>query len=230
MRTARDVTCPSITYPWGEYPIPVWGTPSWGTPWPPPPPPGTGVTPGKGPRASHWGTPRKVMGPVEVLWDGDGVPPGKDMGPVAVLWDGDGIHPPPPGAEIDENYLCWRALLYIIGGLNKITELYFELQNLKLCNRTRNCSFTLFQVHIPVLRERRSYFDASSCRGEEGHRSHFIDLYFRYTYPFFGSAAPILMHPPVEARRGTAPILLTSILDTRTRSSGAPLLFWLILQ
>ena len=27
------------------------------------------------------------MGPVEVLWDGDGVPPGKDMGPVEVLWD-----------------------------------------------------------------------------------------------------------------------------------------------
>ena len=25
---------------------------------------------------SHWGTPRKDMGPVEVLWDGDGVPPG----------------------------------------------------------------------------------------------------------------------------------------------------------
>ena len=23
-----------------------------------------------------WGIPRKVMGPVEVLWDGDGVPPG----------------------------------------------------------------------------------------------------------------------------------------------------------
>ena len=28
---------------------------------------------------------------VEVLWDGDRVPPGKDMGPVEVLWDGDGV-------------------------------------------------------------------------------------------------------------------------------------------
>ena len=31
------------------------------------------------------------MGPVEVLWDGDGVPPGKDTGPVEVLWDGDRV-------------------------------------------------------------------------------------------------------------------------------------------
>ena len=36
------------------------------------------------------GTPRKDMGPVEVLWDGDGYPPRKDMGPVEVLWDGVG--------------------------------------------------------------------------------------------------------------------------------------------
>ena len=33
------------------------------------------------------------MGPVEVLWDRDGVPPGKDMGPVEVSWDGDGVPP-----------------------------------------------------------------------------------------------------------------------------------------
>ena len=34
--------------------------------------------------------PRKDMGPVKVLCNGDGVPPRKDMGPVEVLWDGDG--------------------------------------------------------------------------------------------------------------------------------------------
>ena len=34
------------------------------------------------------------MGPMEVSWDEDGVPPGKDMGPVEVLWDGDGVPPP----------------------------------------------------------------------------------------------------------------------------------------
>ena len=34
-----------------------------------------GVPPGKGPGTSHWGTPQKGHGTVEVLWDGDGVPP-----------------------------------------------------------------------------------------------------------------------------------------------------------
>ena len=56
-----------------------------------------------------------------------------------------------------------------------------------------------------------------------------ILLCFRYTHPFFGSAAPILTHPPAEARRGAAPIIFYSVSDTRTRSSGAPLLFWRIL-
>ena len=40
------------------------------------------------------------MGPVEVLWDEDWVPPRKNMGPVEVLWDGDGVDgdevPPQP--------------------------------------------------------------------------------------------------------------------------------------
>ena len=30
-----------------------------------------------------------------------------------------------------------------------------------------------------------------------------ICTFDRYTYPFFGSAAPIMTHPPVEARRGS---------------------------
>ena len=88
---------PILTW-FGGYPILSWpgGTPScpgqevpdcdlaWGVPhpagvvpqsWP------VGVdTPGqvnpprKGPWTSHWGTPGKDMGPVEALWDGDGVP------------------------------------------------------------------------------------------------------------------------------------------------------------
>ena len=49
------------------------------------------------------------MGPVEVLWDGDGVPPRKDMGPVQVLWDGDGVPPPPPG---------WTNKLKLLPSLN----------------------------------------------------------------------------------------------------------------
>ena len=50
-------------------------------------------TPGKGPGTSDWGTPGKDMGPMEVLWDGDGVPPAKVMRPVEVLWDGNGVSP-----------------------------------------------------------------------------------------------------------------------------------------
>ena len=41
------------------------------------PPPPIGVPPRKGPETSHW------------------VPP-ENMGPVEVLWDGDGVNPPPP--------------------------------------------------------------------------------------------------------------------------------------
>ena len=44
-------------------------------------PPGTGVSLQQGPRTSHWGTPRKHMGPVGVLWGRDGVLPRKVMGP-----------------------------------------------------------------------------------------------------------------------------------------------------
>ena len=79
--------------------VPDPGTPPGGVPGPPLPPPGVdrqtkwnyylpvvlrtrAVITGKwyyGPVQwfpSHWGSPRKNMGPVEVLWDGDGVPPG----------------------------------------------------------------------------------------------------------------------------------------------------------
>ena len=53
----------------------------------------------------------KDMGPVEVLWDRDGVSPGKDMEPVEVLWDGGwGIPlPPPPGGGQSENITSRRT-------------------------------------------------------------------------------------------------------------------------
>ena len=44
-----------------------------------------------------WALPlKKDLWPVELLWDGDGVPPEKDLGPEEekVLWDGDGVPPP----------------------------------------------------------------------------------------------------------------------------------------
>ena len=50
--------------------------------------------------------PRKDMGPVDILWDGDRVFPRKDMGPVEVLWDRDGA-PPPPGCELTN----WNSYL-----------------------------------------------------------------------------------------------------------------------
>ena len=84
----------------GVLPVWDWGTPTWewGTPQP-----GTVSTPQEGTWTSHWGTPRKDMEPVEVLWDGDGYPTRKDMemgylkghGTSGILWDWDGVHPPP---------------------------------------------------------------------------------------------------------------------------------------
>ena len=71
---------PTMTW-LGEYPIltqlgvPImtWlgSAPSWGTP----PHLGLRYPPGKGSSTSHWGTPRKDTGPVEVLGNGYGVPP-----------------------------------------------------------------------------------------------------------------------------------------------------------
>ena len=67
-RTARAITCPRITYQGGGgYPMLSW--PGYILPlnW---------CIPQKGPRTSYCGIPpRKDMGPVEVLWDGDRVPP-----------------------------------------------------------------------------------------------------------------------------------------------------------
>ena len=39
------------------------------------------------PPSQDWGTPGKGRGPVA------GVPPRKDMGPVEILWNGDGVPP-----------------------------------------------------------------------------------------------------------------------------------------
>ena len=89
--TSRSVTGPSVTCPGGIPQFcPNWGytqsCPGWGGRTPVLsgqegipvlgyPPLGTGVPPGRdGPRTSHRGTPGRDMGPVEILWDVDGVP------------------------------------------------------------------------------------------------------------------------------------------------------------
>ena len=43
------------------------------------------------------------------VWDGDRVPRRKDMGPVEVLWDGDGVAPPPHECEQTENITSHRT-------------------------------------------------------------------------------------------------------------------------
>ena len=63
---------PILTCPDGGYPTSGWGGVTYDGVIPLS---GTRVQPGKGPGTSYWGTPRKDMGPVEVLWDGDVFPP-----------------------------------------------------------------------------------------------------------------------------------------------------------
>ncbi|XP_070175091.1 centrosomal protein of 120 kDa-like isoform X2 [Littorina saxatilis] len=47
--------------------------------------------------------------------------------------------------------------------------------------------------------------DLRSIKDNVSHNTIFVFL--RYTYPFFGSAAPILTHPPVEIRKGSEVLL-----------------------
>ena len=79
--TAAESMPPGGSHPWLGVNL-SWGTPHLGLGYPP----------------------RKDMGPVEVLWDGDGVnpPSRKDMGTVEVLWDGDGVAPPLPRVWTDK--------------------------------------------------------------------------------------------------------------------------------
>ncbi|CAG5135088.1 unnamed protein product, partial [Candidula unifasciata] len=41
----------------------------------------------------------------------------------------------------------------------------------------------------------------------DNHSTNTINVFLRYVYPFFGSAAPILTHPPVEIRKGSEVLL-----------------------
>ena len=47
---------------------------------------------------------------MEVLWNGDGVQRWKGIGPVEVLWDKDGVHP--PGGGQSENITSRRTTYY----------------------------------------------------------------------------------------------------------------------
>ena len=68
------------------------------------------------------GTPGKDIRPVEVLWDGDGVPPTKNMGPVEVLWDLDGVPPPPPTCGLTNKLKILPSLILRMRAITNITS------------------------------------------------------------------------------------------------------------
>ena len=117
---AHGITCPSITYPGVVYPILAGGGvphPDLAGGYPPP---GTevgtpclelGTPPRKGPGTNHWDTPQKGYGTIGSImgwrWSN---PPRKDMGPVKVLLEGDVVTPPPtPGGRQTENITSRRT-------------------------------------------------------------------------------------------------------------------------
>ena len=94
-----------------EYPIQDASSPGWCTP----------LDRDLGPVELLWDTDgvhhRKDMKPVELLWDGGGVPPGKDMEPVKVevLWSGNGVTPPPPPPNRHTPAKHYLPLYYVRG-------------------------------------------------------------------------------------------------------------------
>ena len=144
----RISSIPSAVLSWGVHHPWLGGTPSWGTPhsdlaggsssWGIPHA-GLGY-PWEGIWDQSLGYPRKGMGWVEVLSDGDGVPPPprKDMGPMEVLWDEDGVpltvwtykqtetitfpHPMDVGGNNQHIYLKnnIELLYFILGELNYV--------------------------------------------------------------------------------------------------------------
>ena len=101
----------------GGYPILSW-------PWSTPSCPGQGVpilswlgvshpvlARGGTPSCSDQGTPKKDMGPVEVLGDGDWVPPEREWD--QWKYDGDGVPPPPPmpGVNWQTNWKYYLPIL-----------------------------------------------------------------------------------------------------------------------
>ena len=50
--------------------------------------------------------------PVEVLWDGDEVPPGKDIRPMEVLWEGDGT--PKESHVTSGSIIGWYLMSYFV--------------------------------------------------------------------------------------------------------------------
>ncbi|GFO36195.1 centrosomal protein of 120 kda [Plakobranchus ocellatus] len=64
-------------------------------------------------------------------------------------------------------------------------------------------------IHNPAVPPQAHHFtfsvDLRSIRDNQSTNT--INIFLRYMYPFFGSAAPILTHPPVEIRKGSEVLL-----------------------
>ena len=132
-RTDRSISCPWLVLSGGGgepfpskeypvqsrgYPIPRWlpqfqagGIPVQGRGYPSPRQGGCPrVPPGRICETTGVLQPRRDLGPMEVLWNGDGVPPPqKGHGTSEVLWDGDGVNPPPGWGQID--WRLWKHYL-----------------------------------------------------------------------------------------------------------------------
>ena len=86
------------------------------------PPSGTELPPGKGPGTTHLGTPGKDIGHGSIMgWRL--LPARKDMGPVEVLWDGDGVPSPQQDGGQTENITSHHTTY--VGG--KITNIHYNL-------------------------------------------------------------------------------------------------------
>ena len=93
----------------GGYPISGWGCPMWD--W---------GTSGKGPGSSHWDTPQKGHGTSGSYGMEMGYPlTRKDMGPVEVLWDGDGV----PLQVWTDRHL-WKQYLPVVLRNNRLASRY----------------------------------------------------------------------------------------------------------
>ncbi|KAL8561303.1 hypothetical protein ACOMHN_047158 [Nucella lapillus] len=69
-------------------------------------------------------------------------------------------------------------------------------------------SISTSEVHHAVPPQAHHFTFALDLRSiRDNVSSNTIFVFLRYTYPFFGSAAPILTHPPVEIRKGSEVLL-----------------------
>lgn len=78
----------------------------------------------------------------------------------------------------------------------------------KITDEGKTESVSTTEVHLALQPQAHHFtfsLDLRSIRGIT--TSNTLSVFLRYTYPFFGSAAPVLTHPPVEIRKGSEVLL-----------------------